>query len=301
MQSKLICHNNMCVSTTATVHIHQSKHINSKETLMSHPFVIAKESGVIPASVFFDQAKDAVKQLQLLNTHPGDATLIGFLPDQVAALELVMVRTDRKQKDWTEIELPAITEMEAAVTHAALDRMRPAIKKARKNSLSAEELMQALTGEPDMKIARERFLTQSGQSVSIRDNENVLALPNAAALPKRYLAKEPYTFTVAVESTDRVASSVRLLLVDKLPPEELFLEHDVGVRTIITSVKDSSDIKLLALCMANQVSVHVKVALSITIGGSGLSYTANLISILNPALALATVKQVMTADSNELF
>lgn len=301
MQYELICNNNTCVSTTANLHIHRSKHINSKEILMTQQIAITSQSGVIPVSVFFDHAKDAVKQLQLLNTHPGDATSIGFLPEQVAALDLMMVRTDRRQKDWIDKELSAITELETAVTNAALIRMKPAINKARKNLLTAEELMKTLNAEPDMKIARERFLTQSGQPVSIRDNENILAMPNAAALPKRYLAKDPYIFTVSVESTDRVASSVRLLLVDKLPPKDLFLEHDVGVRTIITSVKDSSDIKLLALCMANQVSVQVKVALSINIGGSGLSYTANLISILNPALALATVKQVMTADSNELF
>lgn len=291
----------MYTSTYAQLHINQSKHINSKETLMTHSFTAATQSKVIPASVFIDQVKDAVKQLQRLNTHPGDAALIGFLPEQVAHLELVMARTQRKQKDWIEKDLRSITEAEASMTSAALLRMRPAIAKAKKNSLSAEELIQTLSAETDMRIARERFLTQASQPVSLRDDENILALPNSLPLPKKYSAKQAYTLTVAIESVDRVVSTVRLLLVDKILPDQIFSENDQGTRTILTLADDAVDIKLLGLCMANQVNIQVEVALCVSINGAGLSYTANLIRILNPSLAMVSVKQAMTTGSQDLF
>jgi hypothetical protein len=294
-------HFNMCVSTFAKLHVPRSKHIISKEILMIHPVSTISESSVIPASIFFDQLNDGIKQLKRLNSHPGDATMIGFLPDQIANLDLVMVRIDRKQKDWIDQNLVDITATETATTSAALLRMGPSVAKARKNLLSAEELLQTLNAETDLKVARERFLTQAGQHVSMRDNRHILALPNSTPLPKKYASKQAYTLTVAVESTDRTASTVRFLLVDEALPDQMFSENDPGVRTMITCADDIADIKLLGLCMANHVNVQVEVAIYINISGSGFSYTANLIRILDPALAMAAVKQAMAEDNPDLF
>ena len=268
---------------------------------MTHPVATISESSVIPASTFLEQLNNGIKQLKRLNSHPGDATMIGFLPDQIANLDLVMVRIDRKQKDWIDQNLVDVTATETATTSAALLRMGPAVAKARKNLLSAEDLLQTLNAETDLKVARERFLTQAGQPVSVRDNKNILALPNSTPLPKKYAARQAYTLTVAVESTDRTASTVRFLLVDKALPGQMFSENDPGVRTIVTCADDTADIKLLGLCMANHVNVQVEVALCINISGSGLSYTANLIRILDPALALASVKRAMAEDNPDLF
>jgi hypothetical protein len=94
---------------------------------------------------------------------------------------------------------------------------------------------------------------------------------------------------------------VRFLLVDEALPDQMFSENDPGVRTMITCADDIADIKLLGLCMANHVNVQVEVAIYINISGSGFSYTANLIRILDPALAMAAVKQAMAEDNPDLF
>lgn len=268
---------------------------------MTHPITTSFESGVIPVAIGLEQINEAIKVLNRLRTHPGDGTLVGFLPEQIASLDVVLARIDRKQKDWIDRNLIEVTEAEAATTNAALLRMAPAVAKARKNSLFAEDLRQMLKGEIDSKVALERFLTQAGQPISVRDQKNILALPNAVLLPKKYAARQAYTLTVAVESTDRTASTVRFLLVDKVLPDPMFSENDSGTRTILTCADDTADIKLLALCMANNVTVQVKVALSLNISGSGLAYTANLIKILDPASALASVNQAMAEDKQGLF
>lgn len=256
---------------------------------------------LLPISYCIDLLKRAEHNLKLLKTHPADATLIGLSAEQVGGLEVVMARVDRKQKDWIEHDLLAAAEAEASATRSALARLHPIILKARNDALSAEELLTTLNAEPNQKIARERFLSQRTEALTLRDEKEILAPACTSVLPKSYRAADAYQLMVRVTSIDITSSAICFVLVDDVLPQGLFTAADSGFRAVSAQSNDTADLRRLSLCMAYGVEVLLELSLSVNIGGAGLAYSAAIIRMVEPAVARAAIKAAMHGEASSLF
>ena len=194
----------------------------------------------------------------------------------------------------------AAAEAEVFATRSTLARLHPITVKARKGSLSAEELLTALNAEPNPKIARERFLSQRAESLTLRDEKEILAPSSSSALPKSYRATDSYQLGVRVASIDVTSYAIYFLLVDGTVPQGFFTVADSGVRTVAAHSNHTADLMLLNLCMAFGVEVVLKLALSVNISGAGLTYTAAIIRVIQPAVTKA-IKAAMHSEALDLF
>jgi hypothetical protein len=294
-------HGDFCRTTFASLHISPEKHIIPKETLMSQPIQLDSRASLVPLGHFIDHLREAEGALKNCKTHPGDATLVCVSAEQARELEVVLVRTDRKQKDWVSQDMLSEAESERANTKSALARLRPVASKARDGVLSAEELLAAFKAESDPKVARQRFLAMQAERTVIRDEQDVLVLPHAKTLPKKYAAKSSYVLSVLVTGIEKTTADALLILVDKNLSAALFSSTDSGFRGVSTRVLDAEDLRCLNFCMAYDIAISVELAISVNIGGAGIGYSATLIRISNRTETMASVKKAMSAERDTLF
>lgn len=268
---------------------------------MTQSVIAASSATLVPLQYVIDSLREGARALEGCKTHPGETTIIGLASDQVQSLELVLARTNRKQRDFMEDDLASVAEAESSARRLALARLEPIVKKARDELLSAEELMTALNAESDPKIARERFLSHEGGPVTVRDYNEILLSPFPKPLPKNYAAQCSYSLNVLVEHTDVTSPETRLLLIDRSLPKPLFSCSDVGQRSVITRIPDADDLRRIGLCMTFGVPLSVELAITIKTGHSGLVYSANLIRLTDAETVDNLLKKAMSAQGLNLF
>lgn len=302
MQSE-ICpsHGLICRTTFAHLHVTTTKLITPLETLMSTTLSISKEQTIVPISECMELLKEAEQRLKRLKTHPVDATLIGLSATQVKDLLVVMARIERKQKDWIEKDIAAEAELEALATQSAMARLLPTALKARLNELSAEELMFAFNAEPDRRIARERFLSQGSDRLTLRDDNEILAQRLNAPLPKSYRSKNMYDLKGRITSTDFQLFSISFVLLDDVLPENLFTSADTGHRTVSVQANDIDDLRLMSLCMTYGIDIVLRLALSVNIAGAGFIYSGTSIKVIDPERVKAAIRKAMLEKDRGLF
>lgn len=268
---------------------------------MTQTVMDTSHSTLVPLSRVIEHLREAERVLAGCKTHPGETTLIGLPADQVQSLELVLARTNRKQRDLVEGDLVVAAEAETLASRSELARLKPLVGKAKSGNLSAEELMAVLNAGADPRVTRERFLSLEGKPVTVRDEQQVLLSPNAQPLPKQYAAQQSYTLNVRVENTDMPSFEARLLLVDKFLPSALFSQTDSGNRCVTTRVPDTENLLCIGLCMLLGVHVSVELAMTIGIGHAGLSYSATLIRLTDAKATNALLTQAMKARAQTLL
>lgn len=290
-----------CRTAHADIHIPAERHSTVKEILMTQTVMDANRSTLVSLAHVIEHLREAGRVLDGCKTHPGETTLIGLAADQVKSLELVLARTNRKQRDFIEGDLVAVAESEALACRSELDRLNPFFLKAKSGHLSAEALMTALNAGADPRVARERFLSMEGKAVTVRDTQQIFLSPNAQPLPKQYAAQDSYTLNVQVENTDMPSFEARLLLVDKFLPSPLFSRADAGNRFVTARVPDAEDLLCIGLCMLLGVQVSVELAVTVGIGHAGLAYSATLIRLTDPKTTNALLTQTMAARARTLI
>lgn len=290
-----------CRTAHADLYIPVDRHFTPKEILMTQAVIDTSRATLVPLQCVIEFLREGARVLEGCKTHPSETTIIGLTSDQVQALELVLARTNRKQRDFIEGDLATAAEAESSSRRSALTRLAPFINKAKNDLLSAEELMSALNAEADPRIARERFLSLEGNSVTVRDDREILLLPNSKPLPKKYAAQDLYSLNVRVENTDVTSSEARLLLIDSYLPSPLFSRTDVGLRSVTTRIPDADDLRRIGLCMTFGVPVSLELAITVGVGHSGLAYSATLIRLTNSEAIGNQLKKAMTAQSLNLF
>lgn len=290
-----------CRTAHADIHIPAERHLTVKEILMTQNVMDASRSTLVPLAHVIEHLREASRVLEGCKTHPGETTLIGLTADQVKSLELVLARTNRKQRDFIDGDLVAAAEAEAIACRSELARLKPFITEAKCGHLSAESLMAVLNAGPDPRVARERFLSLEGKPVTVRDAQQIFLSPNAQPLPKQYAAQESYTLNVQVENTDMPSFEARLLLVDKLLPSPLFSRTDVGNRCVTARVPDAEDLLCIGLCMLLGVHVSVELAITVGIGHAGLTYRATLIRLTDPNVTNALLTKTMADRARTLL
>ncbi len=258
-------------------------------------------ANLIPATYFFEQCRTAIRALEAYKTHPGQATLIGIPAEQVQCFEIVLARTESKQKSLIEKDVIAAAKTETAARLSSLARLKPVVSKAKEGGLSAEELLAALNAEPDPGVARAHFMSMKVDGITVRDETEILASSNTAALPKKYPAAKPYAVEVRVTSVDVESDKTHLILTEKFLPVPLFAKSEGIVRRIITHVTDPAELRLLNLCMAYQLPVFVELAITVDLGNSGLAYTATLIRLSKRTETLQALRGVIAMESADLF
>ncbi len=291
----------ICRTTFADLHIPHEKIVVPLDIYMTKTLSISNPPKLVPIAMCIELLKRAEQSLKLLKTHPSDATLIGIPAVQFEGLEVSMARTERKQKDLIEDDLIAQAEAEADATRSALLRLSPVVNKARNNDLSAEELLTALHAEPDQKIARERFLSQRAEPLTLRDETEVLARASSSPLPKSYRAGSAYQLKGRVTSADFTSFAVCFVLLDGALPDSLFTAKDSGQRTVLVQSNDFEDLKLMSLCMTYSVDVVLELALLVNIGGAGLAYSGTAIRVMDQVIVKAAIEKAMYEEGSGLF
>jgi hypothetical protein len=294
-------HGNFCRSAYASLQIPQGTKITYLEKLMSENLKFDTRTSLVPIEKFIDHLHDAMRVLKNCKTHPGDATLIAVSAEQVRDLEVVLVRIDRKQKDWISPGLQKETETEIAERQFAIARLAPIVSKAKDGELCAEELLAALNAENDPRVAKDRFLVMRGDRTTVRDDRQILVPPSSKNLPNKYAAKSSYVVKVQVTSIDKTSADARLILADKGSNAAMFSSADFGIRGITTRVPDPDYLRCLNLCMTYDIPLSVELAISVSIGGTGLGYSATLIRIANQSETMQVLKKAITGDSERLF
>ena len=290
-----------CRTTFADLYIQREKLFTSKEILMTESIEISTPAKLIPATHFIEQFRAAIRALEGYKTHPGQATVIGIPAEQVQSFEIVLARTESKQRSLIEKDVVAAAKTETAARLSSLARLKPVVSKAKLGGLSAEELLAALNAEPDPSVARAHFMSMKGDGITMRDETEILTSSNTATLPKKYPAAKSYAVEVRVTSVDVESDKTHLILTGKALPAPLFAKSEGMVRRITTQVTDRGDLRLLNLCMAYQVPVVVELAITVDLGNSGLAYTATLIRFPKRADTLLALKQAIDIDGADLF
>lgn len=290
-----------CVTTRTKFNVDSENHFIAKEILMIESVTFPKDAKLIPIRGFIQTLNQLEHKLKQCKTHPTDAMAIGIPVEMISTIEVVMARVDRKQRDWVEADISTSAETEVLATRAAMARLRPIADLARKNQLSAEELIQSLAAEPDQVKARNQFLAQEGIGVTVHDENEVLVFPHTGLLPKKYAASKIYSLKVIVTSLDVTTSTIRLVIVETPPSNPFFNVSDIGVRAIITRAADEGDLRRLNLCMAYQVKTDVELAMSVNIASNGLTYSAAFIRFTDPIGASRSIREAILGDHQDLF
>lgn len=291
----------ICRTTFADLHISPKKFVSPIEIYMTETVSVNTPQKILPVADFIELLKKAARSLKSLNTHTGDATLIGLPSAQVEDLEVVMARVERKQKDWIDKDLVVEAESEAFETRAAMARLLPIVTKARNGELSAEELLAALNSEPNPRVARERFLAQRGEAITLRDENEILASASFSALPKSYRSAKSRQLKGRVTIVDTPASSICFLLVDDFPADDLFHPTDTGYRTILLQSNDADSLSLLGLCAACSIEVVLELATSVNISGAGLAYSGTIVRVMDQDVVSAAIKEALQNRFSGLF
>lgn len=268
---------------------------------MTETIELCTPAKLIPVQHFLERLRIGIRALEDYKTHPGQFTLIGIPAEQVQSFEIVLARTESKQKSLIEDDLVAAAKAETSARSSSIARLKPVVGKAKEGGLSAEELLEALNAEPDPRVARAHFMSMKGDGITVRDETEILTSSASSALPKKYSAAKSYVLEARVTSVDVESDKTHLMLTGKVLPVPLFAKSEGIVRKIITQVTDRADLRLLNLCMAYQVTVLVELAITVDLGNSGLAYTATLIRLPKPAETLEALKRAIAIDGPDLF
>lgn len=294
-------HGVICRSTFVDVRVPQNAYSTLIEVLMTSEVEISGDRHFVSLEKGFELMRTSSKTLLGLNTHPSDAVVVGFMLDPAHPIVLAAARTERKQRDLTERGLTVEAEAEAALTRAALARLRPLAEKARTVGVSAEEMVEVMKAERDPKVARERYLALAAGSSTVRDEQETLINPELRPLPRRFAASKPYVLNVRVTALDESPPTAKLALTDESLPDSLFWANDAGARSITTRISDPADFMLLSLCMAFKVTLQTELAIELDLAASGRTYTASMIRLADSSATRNAIRTLGKNESGDLF
>lgn len=295
-----LTHGLICISTYVDLYFQRPTN-SHKEILVTQEFALPPNTTFIPADKFWDLGKAALKVLKGLNTHPVDAVVAGFLVDQSQPIVFAVARTERKQQDIMDGGLAADTESERTMLQAAAIRMRPLLQQMRAGTAVAETVIATMAAEDDHKVARARLVAFADATSTVRDDQEILSHPSAVACSKKFPASKPYALSVKVTGLEESPATASLLLIKEESLGSLFLQTDIGIRTISASVTDPHDFFILNLCMAYKLPVLAELAVALDIGGSGRTYTASFVRFVDLKSIWNAVHAASRNQSDDLF
>ena len=271
-------HGEFVISLRSRICIDPAIQVSIKEILVFEPIFLPPEARLIPFKAAISALSAAADKLRRGRVHPKDATLVGFPVDVIANLELVLARTNRPQRDLIEdVNIEMSTKSETQVSRAALARLEPIAQRARRNELSAEDLLEALRSENDFNTARDQYLMLDAPRVAIFDDDGPVIERHAVALPRDYKSRFVHTIAAEVQSIDAASMTARLTVIEADSSDQLFTEDELGRRLMPVRVPDEADFLRLSLCLAFKLAPQLELSVTVSLSGSGIAYSATLV------------------------
>lgn len=267
---------------------------------------IPSEIEVIPLNQVVDIFRATEMQLNDMQTHPRECSFVGIQAKLLADLELVLVRTTRKQADIEDTDLESDSRKETQDTRALRKRLKALLDKAQKSDLSAEEFYEAITSERDTDKARTLFISLNSSTAVVRDDQEILAQPEIVQERKKTLhAAKRFTLDLLVCVSDSKSSEAELLLVRSEKPCPVFSAADYGRRSILLKHPDETTLEILSLCQAFRITFAAELSIDMVVSSRGYSYTGSIIKFCDLAgiyraveLAVGSKARSLLAEAN---
>ncbi len=243
----------------------------------------------------------AERTLRDLSSHPRDMSAVVVSAESLRKLDLMLVRIPSRQKNLGDDELSKIKE-EAAISVELSKKIKPLVKRISSEEISADELYQAITNDPNPDLAR-RLLVGATKSQSTVIYDNDILIPSAEevvgkiALP----SKQVHHMRIKVMQLDCERQTVVGKLMQLNESSSIFSPADLGIRSFPVRVPDNNNFFLLSQASALGSPVDVALVIELSVAYRGYSYSGNLISIKDaPKLALK-LQSSMNERTNTLF
>jgi hypothetical protein len=289
-----------CITAHSRPHFDSDKNLYPKELLMSQPVPTGATAAIYSLDAHIQSLQESGRALRRLSGHPAANRLIGIRSDAIQNLEVVSVRLEKKQRDCLDPTLDATAKNEAELALQTLDRMMPLAAIARRNELTAEALVDAISQEPDPALARQQFIAQGKNFAAVYDDDRVLLAPTPHELPKRYNATKTYTFRVKVSQLNLDSGTATFVLIEAFGDQPFFGVHE-NDHHIKANIPDHRDRMLVGLCASFGISAAINVALSVDIGKKGFQFAGTVISFFNETDLHHDIRRAMMEQTMELF
>lgn len=290
------------ISTLTSQIPFKTQFFRKEELIMSKALIALGDAEVVTLPKYVEALRIAVTQLQLIQTHPVDAAVIGVLASDVAGLQLVLARTQRKQADVEDTDLVSDAKAETQATRDLQRHLRPLLLKARSNQLNAEEFFEAIHRQADPDRARNLYIAMSASGAVINDNQEILANREEDQERKKVLrAAHEYSLNLMVHSIDSQELVAKLILVGCESECPLFMKSDEGSRRITLTISEDDVLRDLALCQGFKIGFTADLAISMTVSSKGYSYMASLVKFSDPVEISRKILHAMRNHEADLF
>lgn len=248
-----------------------------------HPLTEIPNATVVPIHVALEKIKTAAVELGRASPHPKSQMLIGIRAECLEQLQVVLARTESRQRSLDEKDLQATAREEVEDATSTYSRLIGLAVKAKGGKLTAEQFISAMRAEADPARASgavHQMVTRR-QTIQLGEHEVVTAESNSAASTVIELsAAESYCLRVTVHTINTYTGEVHCTLVGGERLDRLFSNSDINRRVLQLRVVGQA-LFMLSLCASVGAAVDIVASIRILVTSKGISHRCSLINFEN--------------------
>ena len=244
----------------------------------------------------------AERTLKDMSCHPRDLSMIVVDAKALEKMDVMLLRLPNRQPNLNDREGSIQAREEASISVELAKQIKPLAAQIRAETVSAEEVYQALTKTPNPDLARKLLVgTLRSESVVTHARE-VLIAGDAEVMGKISIpARDPQYLKVKITQLDCQKHSVTAMIVKFNEPSEIFSANEFGLKTLSIRVADSAYFFLLHQTSALAIPVDVTVVLDLAISSKGFAYSGSLVSVKDSHQLATRLQSTMNERSKSLF
>lgn len=290
-----------CIAMIGLLNPRTRTQILKEHILMTEQVSKPTDVKITPMAEVIDMLLENERSMRSTHHHPVDQTVIGIESEALSKIQVVLARTQGRQRRIDASTIREEAEQETAVTRKLAKTLKPLAQDITKNKASSEQVMKTLLDQEDPNKARKLLFTQvKAPTTLLVDNEVLLQAREDVQTGSIVVPGQAvHQIKVDMMTSARESTSLTARLMELESASPLFKASDCGIQLIHIDVLDKTSFFLLNQCMSLGWPASITVSIDISLNARGVTYRASLLSIQKKselATQLAQAVQTRTLD-----
>jgi hypothetical protein len=290
-----------------TLHSHitppPSEIVSKEQIVMVSNLSVGEEVHVVYPDALVEQIRMTAQSMLSLNPHPVDQTIVGIDAEVVKQIQILMIRTEGKQRRLDADTVAAEASQELAISRELVKRLSPLATRISKNKCSAEEVMQSIHAEEDSDRARKTLVGLIKTPSPLLVGNKLLASPQdestSGSIWVQGGSSHQLKLQIGLINHEDASMTAKLLACEA--PSSLFKGRQVGSQVIRLKVPKPQNFFLMGQCASMGWPISLNLSIDTSLSARSTGYSATVISIIDREDLASRLKDAVAAKTMSLF
>ena len=294
---------NHCQTLHSHINSPPSEIVPREQIIMSQNLSAGDDVRVVHPDALIEQIRMTSRAMHSLNPHPVDQTVMGVDAGIVDQIQVLMIRTEGRQRRLDADTVAVEASQEVAISHELIKRLSPLANRISKNKCSAEEVMQSLHAEEDSDRARKTLVGLLKTPSPLLVGNRLLASPqDEPASGSIWIpggASHQLRVQIDLINHEEASMSAKLLACEA--SASLFKERQIGSQVIRLKVPKPQNFFLMGQCASMGWPISLTLSVDTSLSARSTGYSATVISIVDRDDLASRLKDAVSAKTMSLF